>query len=83
MYITDDKKIKFNTDWKAVFKVNENNNTYTMPENKEEIKRNLVIFNDVCNRIFNGQKELFYTEEEIENLKNNKELQKERNIEFI
>ncbi len=83
MYITDNKKIKFNTDWKAVFKVNEKSNTYTMPENKEEIKKNLIIFNDVCNRIFNGQKELFYTEEEIENLKNNKELQKERNIEFI
>ena len=63
--------------------MNEKSNTYTMPENKEEIKKNLIIFNDVCNRIFNGQEELFYTEEEIENLKNNKELQKERNIEFI
>ena len=60
--------------------MNEKSNTYTMPENKEEIKKNLIIFNDVCNRIFNGQKELFYTEEEIENLKNNKELQKEETL---
>lgn len=57
--------------------------TYTMPKNIEEIKENLIKFNDVCNRIFKGNKEVFYTTKQIKELKANKELQKQNHIEFI
>lgn len=57
--------------------------TYTMPTNLEEIKTNLIKFNDICNRIFKGNKDVFYTEKQIKELKSDKELQKKNNIEFI
>ena len=57
--------------------------TYDTPNNIEEIKANLIKFNDICNKIFKGNKEVFYTEKEIKKLKENKNLQKQNNIEFI
>lgn len=64
----------------------ENGNTYTFPTDENEIKKSLKKFNDVCNEIFSDKKkykELFYTDEEIEELKNNPQKCKELNITFI
>ncbi len=53
-----------------------------VPKDIEERKRNLKHFYDVCNQIFKN-KDCFYTPEEIEELKNNKELREKMNITFI
>lgn len=56
------------------------------PTDKNEIKRNLQKFNNVCNQIFADKKKykhLFYSEEEIEYLKKHPERCKELNIKFI
>lgn len=60
--------------------------TCYVPTDKDEIKRNLRQFNNLCNRIFADKekyKHLFYSEEEIEYLKKHPERCKELNIKFI
>lgn len=53
-----------------------------VPKDIEQRKNNLRILYDVCNEIFDDPK-CFYTKEEIEELKNNPQKQKELNIKFI
>ena len=60
--------------------------SYTVLKDKEQIKRNLKKFNDVCNEIFADKekyKDLFYSDEELQELHNNPQKCKELNIEFI
>ncbi len=53
-----------------------------VPTNIEERKRNLRHFYDVCNEVIDDPS-CFYTQKEIEELKNNPQKQKELNIKFI
>lgn len=53
-----------------------------VPTNIEERKNNIRKFYDVCNEVIDDPS-YFYTEQEIEELKNNPKKQKELNIKFI
>ena len=53
-----------------------------VPTDIEEYKRNLKHFYDVCNKVIDDPS-CFYTPEEIEEIKNSPEKQKELNIIFI
>ena len=53
-----------------------------VPTNIEERKNNIRKFYDVCNEVIDDPS-CFYTEHEIEELKNNPKKQKELNIKFI
>lgn len=71
---------------KIFYENSENNYSYTTPVDKAVIKNNLIHFNDVCNKIFADKikyKKIFYTEKEIQELKNNPDKCKELNVEFI
>ena len=53
-----------------------------VPKDIESYKRNLKHVYDVCNEVIHDPS-CFYTKEELEELKNNPEKQKELNIKFI
>lgn len=53
-----------------------------VPTNIEERKNNIKKFFDVCNEVITDPS-CFYTQEEIEELKNNSKKQKELKIKFI
>lgn len=53
-----------------------------IPKNIEERKNNIKQFYDVCNEVIDDPS-CFYTKEEIEELKNNPQKQKELNVKFI